>query len=73
AIYSDQEALIVINSAQSFFLPKCQTSIREIVTLELEKSWFHQGKNTLQFGYYQGNASFSHRGYAVYNVNVLTE
>jgi hypothetical protein len=73
AIDSDQEAFVSINGEQSFFLPRCETTQRETVTLEVEKRWFHPGKNTLQFGYYQRGATDPRRGYALYSVSVAAE
>jgi hypothetical protein len=73
AIDSDQEAFVVINGEQSFFLPRCQTAQREVVAFEVENRWFHPGKNTLQFGYYQKNSGDPRRGYAVYNVSVVAK
>jgi len=73
AIDSDQEAFVVINGEQSFFLPRCQTTQRETVAFEVENRWFQHGKNTLQFGYYEKNPGDPRRGYAVYNVNVIAE
>jgi 4-amino-4-deoxy-L-arabinose transferase-like glycosyltransferase len=73
AIDTDQEAFVNINGEQSFFLPRCQTDHREIITLEVDKQWFHPGKNTLQFGYYQKRTADPRPGYALYNVSVITE
>jgi hypothetical protein len=73
AIDSDQEAFIVINGEQSFFIPRCKTTQREVVSFEVDSRWFNQGKNTLQFGYYEKNSGDPRRGYAVYNVSVIPE
>jgi 4-amino-4-deoxy-L-arabinose transferase-like glycosyltransferase len=73
AIDTDQEAFVNINGEQSFFLPRCQTTQRETVTLEVDKRWFHPGKNTLQFGYYQKHTTDPRPGYALYNVSVVAE
>jgi hypothetical protein len=73
AIDSDQEAFVVINGEQSFFIPRCKTTQREVVSFEVESRWFHQGKNTLQFGYYEKNPGDPRRGYAVYNVSVVAQ
>jgi 4-amino-4-deoxy-L-arabinose transferase-like glycosyltransferase len=73
AIDTDREAFVNINGEQSFFLPRCRTTQRETVTFEVDKQWFHPGKNTLQFGYYQKRATDPRPGYALYNVSVITE
>jgi hypothetical protein len=73
AVDTNQEAFVVINGEQSFFLPRCQTTHREVVNFEVENRWFQQGKNTLQFGYYGKNSGDPRRGYAVYNVSVVME
>jgi len=73
AIDSDQEAFVVINGEQSFFIPRCKTTQRGVVSFEVESRWFHQGKNTLQFGYYEKNSGDPRRGYAVYNASVVME
>ncbi len=72
-IDSDNEAFIIINTQSRVFLPKCRSTQRETIALDLDTQWLKPGRNTIQFGYNENNRRDTRRGYAIYNLRLNVE
>ncbi len=69
-IDDEQEAILAING-KTMLLPKCRGTQRETDTVLVEKSYFRQGQNVVQFGYNVDNPMDERKGFAVYGVKQI--
>lgn len=78
AIDHNQEGIIMVNKKNSVYIPKAETTGREQVVLDLDKSWFKEKGNVIQFGYNQNQQAKGvngqhdlRKGFVVYNVSSM--